>query len=69
MAGFEFDSTPSPGVNRSASVTDCETCGGDRFVQVVERDEDEHREVYARCPVCNPGTERGPVAPDAWWKQ
>ena len=58
MTSFEFDRAPTPGTNRTAAVTDCPTCGGDRFVRVVEREEDEHREVYARCPECNPEEKR-----------
>lgn len=63
MTAFEFDRPSSPGTNRTAAVTECETCGGDRFVQITEREEDEHREVYARCPSCNPdpdGRRRNP---------
>lgn len=78
MTDFEFDTIPSPGVNRSAAVTDCATCGGDRLIPVgVEGERDKagnivwEREVYDRCPTCNPDPthERPPVEQDAWWKK
>lgn len=37
MTGFELDAEKSKAVNRSASPTDCETCGGDRFVVYATR--------------------------------
>ena len=63
MADFEFDRAPSPGTNRSVAVTDCPTCGGDRFVQVdeipgSESAADPPHETYARCPNCNPEEKR-----------
>jgi len=67
MTGFDFDSPPSPGTNRSAAVTDCPTCGGDRLVLA-----DATTDTYARCPDCNRGpapVERPPVEADAWWKE
>ena len=65
MADFEFDSPPSPGTNRSAPITDCPTCDGDRFVPVTD---DEHG-AYMRCSECNPGTERAATNVEAWWKE
>ena len=64
MTEFEFDRAPSPGSNRSSAVTDCDTCGGDRMVEVEDA-------VYARCSACNaPSTpEREPIPDDAWWKR
>jgi len=67
MTGFEFDSPPSPGTNRSAAITDCSTCGGDRFVTVRLRSpqqtqwmkdhgitpaRDRFHEEVAPCPAC-----------------
>lgn len=65
---FEFDTTPAQGANRSADITDCTLCGGDRMVLVSAEDSDE---IYAPCPDCHPLAqgEREPVAEDAWWKQ
>lgn len=67
MTAFEFDKTPSPGTNRTATPRSCPTCEGNRLVQVGDN---EHG-AYMRCPDCNaaPTTERAPVAEDAWWKQ
>ena len=57
MTEFEFDRAPTPGTNRTAAVTDCPTCGGDRFVPVDQHDRDLGYEAYARCPDCNPEPE------------
>ena len=67
MTGFEFDGPPSPGTNRTAPITDCPTCDGDRFVPVP----DDKHEVYARCPACNPAPlkTREPVQAKGWWKE
>ena len=66
MTDFQFDTPPSPGTNRSAATTECETCGGDRFVPVPA-----DTETYARCPLCNPAPtrERDPVPAKGWWKE
>lgn len=67
MTDFEFYSVPTPGSNRSAAITNCETCGGDRLIPV---NPDDPHGAYAKCPACHPGaTERAPVAEDAWWKK
>lgn len=69
MTDFDFGSPPSPGTNRSAEITDCKTCGGDRFVVVRLRSPrqtawqkdhgitpatDRFYEEMAPCPDCNP---------------
>jgi hypothetical protein len=63
MMGRFFDAPETYGTNRVAA-QECETCDGHRLVPL----EEDGREVYARCPVCNPApvTERQPV--DARWK-
>lgn len=63
------DSKPTQSANRSASVTDCRTCGGDRFVTVrlrspeqtawmadrgISPPADRFYEEVAPCPSCNP---------------
>lgn len=69
MAGFEFDTGTAPGTNRAVPPTRCALCGGDRFVMVRLRSQEqtawmaEHNirphksdfhEEYATCPDCNP---------------
>jgi hypothetical protein len=61
---------PAKAANLHAAVTDCQTCGGDRFVVVslrkpaqsvwmtergLKAQEDQMIEEYAGCPDCNPG--------------
>ena len=68
MSEFVHDGI-SPGTNRSARTTECETCGGDRFVTVrlrspeqtpwmkdhdLEPARDRFYEEMAPCPDCNP---------------
>ena len=73
MTDFEFDPVPSPGTNRTATTTDCPTCGGDRFVPahadtpVVADGEGGYTDAYMRCPSCNVAV-REPIPVDAWWK-
>ena len=59
---------PTPATNRTAPVTRCATCGGDRFVLI---DDTDGFETYARCGQCNvaPVKEREPVAEGGWWKE
>ena len=67
MSEFVHDGI-SPGTNRSARTTECETCGGDRFVTVrlrspeqtmwmkehsLEPARDRFYEEMAPCYVCN----------------
>ena len=69
MSASEFESQPGPGTNRTAAVTDCKTCGGDRFVTVrlrspqqtmwmkergIKPATDSFHEEMAGCPDCNP---------------
>lgn len=57
MSGFQFETGPSEGTNRSAAVTDCERCHGDRFVEVEQPDlpgGGGYTAAMMRCPVCNP---------------
>lgn len=68
MTGFQFETGPQEGTNRSAPAPDCERCGGDRFVPVdvvspvVEGMVVEYAEAYMRCPSCNaPGGTPNPV--------
>lgn len=65
MNGF-FDPAPSTGTNRAAT-QDCENCHGLRLIDISGYEED-GREVYARCPVCNPAptSEREPVDQARW---
>jgi hypothetical protein len=68
---FEFDQQRTHGTNRAAT-QECATCDGHRLVPAGEEDPDGTgqyvREVYRRCPSCNPApvTERQPV--DGRWK-
>lgn len=64
MTGFSFDPTPSPGTNRTAPVTDCATCGGDRFVPAT----DDPHGAYSRCSDCNPAPDMRVPVQDARWK-
>ena len=66
---FEFDTGTTPGTNRSAPITRCTTCHGDRFVTVRLRSPEQtawmnehgikanpksfHEEV-SPCPDCHP---------------
>ena len=65
MTGFEFDTGTTPGTNRSAPVTDCPSCQGDRFVPV---DPEDPHGAYIRCPTCNAPT-RPEVKLESWWKE
>jgi len=66
MTGFDFDSPPSPGTNRTAPPTQCDQCGGDRFVLA---DDTDGYETYVRCTACNAGPQRPPVETNSWWKE
>lgn len=63
---FEFDQPRSAATNQHAADTHCPTCQGHRLVPIPDPD----REVYARCPDCNPAPTktREPVDVDGWWK-
>lgn len=69
MSEYVGDAAPGPGTNRSASTTDCQTCGGDRFVTVRLRSPEQtawmnhhgikasrvsFHEETAPCPDCHP---------------
>jgi hypothetical protein len=69
MSGFEFDTPAAPGLNQHAKLSNCRTCGGDRFVMVRLRSADQSvwmedhgfkpngfHEEYAPCPDCNATT-------------
>ena len=71
--GFQFETGPQEGTNRSAAVTDCTICGGDRFVP-VEREhlatthgEGGYTEAMMACPSCNPVT-RAPISEERRWE-
>ena len=74
MNDFEFDSTPTPGTNRTAPVRPCDTCNGDGFVPVeldtpvVADREGGYTEAMLPCPACRPSQVREPVETDSWWK-
>lgn len=68
MGEFEFDEPKGKGSNRTGTVTQCRTCGGDRFVTVRLRRPDQtswmddhervassrsYHEEVAPCPDCN----------------
>ena len=58
--GFQFETGPQEGTNRSAPASNCELCGGDKFVVVdhVASPKADGMDVvydpaYMRCPSCN----------------
>jgi hypothetical protein len=64
----EFIDTPqSTRTNQAVPDNGCPTCQGHRLIQV----DDPEREVYTRCPTCNPAptTTRPAVKVDGWWKE
>lgn len=65
MTGF-FDEPRPSGTNRAAPPTDCDNCGGLKLIDISGY-QDDGREVYARCPVCNPEpASREPVQGARW---
>ena len=74
MTGFQFETGPQEGTNRAAPASDCETCGGDRFVpvevpgpKVWGTAEVNYDEAMLPCPHCNP-TLRAPITEERRWE-
>ena len=77
MTGFQFETGPQEGTNRAAAITECATCGGDRFVPVEvtvdgipavwDGSDGGYTEAYMRCPTCN-APPREPITEERRWE-